>query len=297
MCALLIQTLAFCTFEPNLNFRQTHNVRLLRSFLRFLSNCTVKYFLCNLDPSFNQRRPSLIIPKMKLTLAIAAALIGTASAFSAVAPNGNAAVDHSLKGIDDGAPHDVFDPTSGDNAALKRNNKDDVWVPQRARPRRNRKSAAVRAMVRENIVTPSNFIYPLFIHDEDFNTEIPSMPGCERHSLDSMVREVGEAYDLGVKTFVLFPKVPDELKTNLGVEAYNPDGIVHRAIRMIKEKYPDSVVCTDVALDPYSDQGHDGVVEDGKILNDVTINQLCKQAVSQARAGADVVAPSDMMVS
>jgi porphobilinogen synthase len=150
-------------------------------------------------------------------------------------------------------------------------------------------------MVRENIVTPSNFIYPLFIHDEDFNTEIPSMPGCERHSLDSMVREVGEAYDLGVKTFVLFPKVPDELKTNLGVEAYNPDGIVHRAIRMIKEKYPDSVVCTDVALDPYSDQGHDGVVEDGKILNDVTINQLCKQAVSQARAGADVVAPSDMM--
>ena len=110
-------------------------------------------------------------------------------------------------------------------------------------------------MVRENIVTPANFIYPLFIHDEDFNTEIPSMPGCERHSLDSMVSEVGEAYDLGVKTFVLFPKVPDVLKTNLGVEAYNPEGIVHRAIRMIKEKYPDSVVCTDVALDPYSDQG------------------------------------------
>ncbi len=166
---------------------------------------------------------------------------------------------------------------------------------QRARPRRNRKSAAVRAMVRENIVTPANFIYPLFIHDEDFNQDIVSMPGCERHSLPSMLNEVTEAYELGVKTFVLFPKVPDELKTNLGVEAYNPNGIVHRAIRMIKEKFPDSVVCTDVALDPYSDQGHDGVVENGKILNDVTINQLCKQAVSQARAGADVVAPSDMM--
>jgi len=110
-----------------------------------------------------------------------------------------------------------------------------------------------------------------------------------------MLKEVGESYDLGVKTFVLFPKVPDELKTNLGIEAYNPNGIVHRAIRMIKEKYPESLVCTDVALDPYSDQGHDGVVEDGKILNDVTINQLCKQAVSQARAGADIVAPSDMM--
>lgn len=236
---------------------------------------------------------------MKLTAAVFAALVGTASAFSATpafTSNGNAApVDHSLKGIDDGADHNVFDPTTGDNPALQRNNKDEVWVPQRARPRRNRKNAAVRAMVRENIVTPANFIYPLFIHDEDFNTEIPSMPGCERHSLDSMVSEVGEAYDLGVKTFVLFPKVPDELKTNLGVEAYNPEGIVHRAIRMIKEKYPDSVVCTDVALDPYSDQGHDGVVEDGKILNDVTINQLCKQAVSQARAGADVVAPSDMM--
>jgi porphobilinogen synthase len=152
-------------------------------------------------------------------------------------------------------------------------------------------------MVRENIVTPANFIYPLFIHEEDFNVPIPSMPGCERHTLDSMLREVGESFALGVKTFVLFPKVPDELKTNLGVEAYNPNGIVPRAIRMIKEAYPDAVVCTDVALDPYSDQGHDGVVEDGKILNDVTINQLCKQAVCQARAGADIVAPSDMMVS
>lgn len=152
-------------------------------------------------------------------------------------------------------------------------------------------------MVRENIVTPANFIQPLFIHDEDFNQDIASMPGCQRHSLDSMLREVGESMALGVKTFVLFPKVADELKTNLGVEAYNPDGIVPRAIRMIKAAYPDSVVCTDVALDPYSDQGHDGVVEDGKILNDVTINQLCKQAVCQAEAGADIVAPSDMMVS
>lgn len=151
-------------------------------------------------------------------------------------------------------------------------------------------------MVRENIVTPANFIYPLFIHDEDFNQPIPSMPGCERHSLDSMLAEVKESFKLGVKTFVLFPKVPDELKTNLGVEAYNPEGIVPRAIRMIKAEVPDAVVVTDVALDPYSDQGHDGIVENGKILNDATINQLCKQAVCQARAGADIVAPSDMMV-
>lgn len=234
-------------------------------------------------------------------------------------------IDKSLAGID--KDPDTFDPTEGEEPALIRNNNDEVWVQQvrwnggavrmislacrrvvslfcilsfllqRARPRRNRKSPAMRAMVRENIVTPANFIYPLFIHDEDFNTEIPSMPGCERHSLQSMLAEVGEAFDEGVKTFVLFPKVPDELKTNLGVEAYNPEGIVPRAVRMIKEAFPDSIVCTDVALDPYSDQGHDGVVEDGVILNDVTINQLCKQAVCQARAGADVVAPSDMMVS
>jgi porphobilinogen synthase len=151
-------------------------------------------------------------------------------------------------------------------------------------------------MVRENIVTPSNFIYPLFIHDEDFNQPIASMPGCERHSLNSMLREVGESFELGVKTFVLFPKVPDELKTNYGEEAYNPEGIVPRAIRMIKSAYPDAVVVTDVALDPYSSMGHDGVVEDGKILNDVTVNQLCKQVICQARAGADIVAPSDMMV-
>lgn len=123
------------------------------------------------------------------------------------------------------------------------------------------------------------------------------MPGCQRHSLESMLSEVGEALSLGVRSFVLFPKVDDALKTNLACEAYNPEGIVHRAIRMIKEKHPEAVVCTDVALDPYSDQGHDGVVENGVILNDVTVNQLCKQAVSQARAGADIVAPSDMQVS
>jgi porphobilinogen synthase len=152
-------------------------------------------------------------------------------------------------------------------------------------------------MVRENIVTPSNFIYPLFIHDEDFNQKIESMPGCQRHSLDSMLKEIGESYELGVKTFVLFPKIPDELKSNLGVEAYNPEGIIPRAIRMIKKAYPEAIVVTDVALDPYSDQGHDGVVEDGAILNDVTINQLCKQVICQAKAGADIVAPSDMMVS
>ncbi|KAL7569272.1 hypothetical protein ACA910_016824 [Epithemia clementina (nom. ined.)] len=243
---------------------------------------------------------------MKFWISVLAILSASnVAAFSAIAPTTTSPktsggtpeldpVDKTLHGIDTSA--ESFDPTSGgDTAALTRNNKGEVWVTQRARPRRNRKSAVMRGMVRENIVTPSNFIYPLFIHDEDFNQPIASMPGCVRHSLDSMLAEVGESMALGVKTFVLFPKVPDAVKTNLGEEAYNPEGIVPRAIRMIKENYPDSIVCTDVALDPYSSQGHDGVVEDGKILNDVTIHQLCKQAVCQARAGADIVAPSDMM--
>lgn len=188
-----------------------------------------------------------------------------------------------------------FSPLAGPNAALKRNNNGNVWVPQRARPRRNRKNAAVREMVRETIVTPRNFIYPLFIHEENFEQDIPSMPGCQRHSLRHMVEEAKDAWKFGVRSFVLFPKVPDELKSNEAAECYNPEGIVPRAVRMLKQALPDSIVCTDIALDPYSDQGHDGIVRDGKILNDETIEQLCKQAVCQAKAGSDVVAPSDMM--
>lgn len=121
------------------------------------------------------------------------------------------------------------------------------------------------------------------------------MPDCFRHSLVTMMEEVDEAITFGVKTFILFPKVPENLKTNLGEESYNPAGIVPRALGLIKGKYPDVMVCTDIALDPYSSMGHDGVVKDGKILNDVTIQQLQRQAVMQARAGSDVVAPSDMM--
>jgi len=203
-------------------------------------------------------------------------------------------VDQTMMSIDDNLGYAAIDPTAGNSPAVSRNKYDGVWVKQRARPRRNRKSAGVRAMVRENIVTPAQFILPLFIHDEDENSEILSMPGCYRHTSSSMMNEIGESLELGVKAFVLFPKVDDALKTNLACEAYNPEGIVHRSIRMIKAKYPEAVICTDVALDPYSDQGHDGVVENGVILNDVTVNQLCKQAVSQARAGADIVAPSDM---
>jgi porphobilinogen synthase len=177
------------------------------------------------------------------------------------------------------------------------NNAGNVHYPQRTRPRRNRKSAAMRSMIRETIITPANFIYPLFIHDEAHGSvSIDSMPGCERHSLVSMLAEVKDAMRYGVNSFVLFPKVPYHLKTNLGEESYNPDGLVPRAIRMIKEACGSAaIVVTDIALDPYSSMGHDGVFMDNEIMNDLTISQLCRQALCQARAGADIVAPSDMM--
>lgn len=197
-----------------------------------------------------------------------------------------------LNSFDKNKEFDNFDPHS---LVMGRNRLDEPWLEQRSRPRRNRKSEVIRSMVRESIVTPSDFIYPLFIHDESSTVEIASMPGCMRHSLDSMMKEVQEATSHGIKSFILFPKIADNLKTNYAEESYNINGLVPRALQMIKSKFPEVVVCTDVALDPYSNQGHDGVVKDGKILNDVTIMQLQKQAVMQARAGSDIVAPSDMM--
>eukprot|EP01038_Epipyxis_sp_PR26KG_P009268 gene9268-12485_t len=188
-----------------------------------------------------------------------------------------------------------FDPFARESPVLSVNRLNEPWVHQKARPRRNRKSEAMRSMVRENIVTPKDFIYPLFIHEENYKEEISSMPDCFRHSLSTMMLEVEEAVKYGVCSFILFPKVPENLKTNYAEEAYNPNGIVPRALSLIKSKFPDVIVCTDIALDPYSSMGHDGVVKDGKILNDITIMQLQKQAVMQARAGSDCVAPSDMM--
>lgn len=121
----------------------------------------------------------------------------------------------------------IYDPTAGSEPPMTRNNNEQLWLPQRARPRRNRKSAAMRAMVRENFVLPCHFIYPLFIHeDSDETIPIPSMPGQSRHTLDSMMKEVAEAWEYGVRSFVLFPKVPDALKTNYADECYNPNGSV-----------------------------------------------------------------------
>mmetsp|Transcript_11092 Transcript_11092/g.23207 ORF Transcript_11092/g.23207 Transcript_11092/m.23207 type:complete len:423 (+) Transcript_11092:43-1311(+) len=171
------------------------------------------------------------------------------------------------------------------------------------RPRRNRKAAILREAIRETPpVLPANMIYPLFVYDHvmepETETEISSMPGVRRHTVEGVVKEVGEAIAVGVKQCVVFPKTPDALKTRLGEECYNSEGLAQRTIRALKDAYGDEVfVHTDVALDPYNTDGHDGIVDDltGRVLNDETVLMLCKQAVSQAEAGADCVAPSDMM--
>ncbi len=164
------------------------------------------------------------------------------------------------------------------------------------RPRRNRKHPAIRAMVREAHVGPEHFVYPLFIHAGEADIPIGAMPGCSRLSPAGLLREVEAARAVGVHSFALFPAVAESLKTPDGREAHNPDGLIPRTLKALKDRWPDVVIVTDVALDPYNSDGHDGIVaRNGRILNDETIAVLCKQALAQARAGADIVAPSDMM--
>jgi porphobilinogen synthase len=165
--------------------------------------------------------------------------------------------------------------------------------------RRNRilrQSPAVRAMVAETMLKPSDFIAPLFIIEgSGIKEEISSMPGYYRRSVDLTIDEVNELWTLGIRSVLLFIKCKDELKDNKGTEALNEDGLMQRSIRAIKAACPGMVVMTDVALDPFSSFGHDGIVEDGEIVNDATVEVLAKMSVSHARAGADFVAPSDMM--
>jgi porphobilinogen synthase len=165
------------------------------------------------------------------------------------------------------------------------------------RPRRNRKTDAVRRLVRENTLTTDDLIAPLFIIEGNHQkVPIASMPGCNRLSIDNLVQEVKELYDLGIPAVALFPAVDEKLKTKDAREAYNPDGLNQRAVRAIKNAVPGIAVMTDIALDPYSSDGHDGLVaENGEILNDETLAILQKMAVCQAEAGADIVGPSDMM--
>jgi porphobilinogen synthase len=165
--------------------------------------------------------------------------------------------------------------------------------------RRNRilrQSPAIRAMVAETILRPADLIAPLFIIEgTGIKEEISSMQGYYRMSIDNTLAEVKELWSLGIKSVLLFIKCKDELKDNKGTEALNPDGLMQRSIRAIKNAYPDVVVMTDVALDPFSTYGHDGIVDGNEIVNDLTVEVLAQMSVSHAAAGADIVAPSDMM--
>ncbi|HEX8333933.1 MAG TPA: porphobilinogen synthase [Segetibacter sp.] len=165
--------------------------------------------------------------------------------------------------------------------------------------RRNRilrATPSIRSMVAETILSPNDFIAPLFIDEgENIKTEITSMPGYYRNSIDNTVKEVKELWSLGIKCVLLFVKSKDELKDNTGKEAWNKNGLMQRSIKAIKDAVPEMYVMTDVALDPYSSYGHDGIVKDGEIVNDETVEALVKMSLSHAEAGADMVAPSDMM--
>ena len=164
------------------------------------------------------------------------------------------------------------------------------------RHRRLRLNESIRSMVRENHLTTKDFILPIFIAEgENVKDPIPSMPGIYRHSLDLLKTEIKEIWNLGIRAVNIYVKVNSNLKDNTGKEAWNKDGLMQKAIQIVKETAPQMIVMPDVALDPYSIYGHDGIVQNGQVLNDETVEALVKMSISHAEAGADFVAPSDMM--
>ena len=164
------------------------------------------------------------------------------------------------------------------------------------RPRRNRKNAAIRDMVQETQLGIDNLIYPMFLKDGNkIKEDIPSLPNIYRWSIDLLLSEIEECLSLGIRVFDIFPAVDDRLKDKMATLSYDPNNFYLKAIREIKSKFPEAVLMSDVALDPYSSDGHDGLVEDGKIVNDKTLPILAKMSVAQAEAGIDIIGPSDMM--
>ncbi|WP_195759297.1 porphobilinogen synthase [Pedobacter puniceum] len=165
-----------------------------------------------------------------------------------------------------------------------------------SRPRRNRKSEVIRNMVQENFLRASDFIFPLFIIDgKNQKTEVSSMPGIYRYSIDLLLKEVEACLKLGLKSFDLFPNLEESLKDKTATESLNKNGLYLKAIKEVKSNFPEACIVTDVAMDPYSSDGHDGLVKNGEIVNDETLEILAKMAIAQAEVGADIVAPSDMM--
>lgn len=164
------------------------------------------------------------------------------------------------------------------------------------RPRRNRKNAAIRAMIEETQLGAQHLIYPIFLKDgKNIQEEVSSMPGNYRWSLDKLLPEFEKWMNLGIYTFDLFPAVDEHLKDQHGTYSFADENFYLHIIRTLKEKFPEATLMSDVALDPYSSDGHDGVVVDGKIVNDITLPLLAKMSVAQAQAGIDIIGPSDMM--
>ncbi len=164
------------------------------------------------------------------------------------------------------------------------------------RNRRLRTNESIRSLVRETTLSPNDFMLPMFVAEgKNIKVEIPSMPGIYRHSLDHTINEVKEAWDLGIRAVNIYVKVSENLKDNTGKEAWNKDGLMQQTIRAIKDAVPEMIVMPDVALDPYSIYGHDGIIEKGQVINDATVDALTLMSLSHAEAGADFVAPSDMM--
>ena len=164
------------------------------------------------------------------------------------------------------------------------------------RPRRNRKSAAIRAMVEETQVNPNDLIFPLFLLEgAKDKIEVESMPGIYRFGLEHMLREIEACLKLGVAVFDVFPVVPEHYKDKMATRSYDPDFFYMKALETIKKEFPEAAIMTDVAMDPYSSDGHDGIVENGEILNDETLEVLGKMALAQADTGIDIIGPSDMM--
>ena len=164
------------------------------------------------------------------------------------------------------------------------------------RPRRNRKSAAIRSLVEETKVTTDDLIFPLFLLEGDTDkVEVDSMPGIYRLGLSPLLKEMEVCLELGVKAFDVFPVVPEHYKDKMATRSYDPNFFYIKALEAIKQRFPEAAIMTDVAMDPYSSDGHDGIVEDSEILNDETLEVLGKMALAQAAAGADIIGPSDMM--
>lgn len=191
--------------------------------------------------------------------------------------------EDTLTGMAGGAHGDVAESRAGATARA-------------IRPRRNRRSDWARRLTRETVLTPDDLIWPLFVVEgKGVREPVASMPGVVRYSVDEAVTAVAEAAKLGIPAIALFPYTNPKLRDERGSEAINPDNLVCQACRAVKDAVPEIGIVTDVALDPYTSHGHDGLIEDGRILNDETVEVLVEQALTQARAGCDVIAPSDMM--